>query len=78
MPKTSNLLVMAKAKEGQHRRWRQALLCHFYSAYKSKIHSGLKELKGKKKKKTQTNRKPQGSQPAAFPLYELKSLETVE
>lgn len=67
---------MANAKEGQHRRWKQALLRHFYSAYKSKIHSGLKELKEKKQNKT--NRKPQGSQPAAFPLYELKSLQTVE
>ena len=40
---------MARVKEEQHSSWKQALLGHFASAYKGKIHSGFKELKEKKK-----------------------------
>ena len=44
-PKTRNLQMMAQAGEGERQPPKLALLCHFYSTYKSRIHSAFKELK---------------------------------
>ena len=76
-PKTRNLQMMAQAGEGERQPPKLALLCHFYSTYKSRIHSAFKELK-ENNPPPQTNRKSQGTQAAAFPLSAPKSSETVE